>query len=117
MRRVVPSGPRRKNGPCIGRRKGRSVGLFRFLLTLFLVFKRRLVCDAHVSPSCRDALTFPGAAVGPGASVGWADRCDEDANMSMVVMVMMVRLRGFAQSRKPRDQGSRQQREQWKFWP
>jgi hypothetical protein len=107
MRRVVPSGPRRKNGPCIGRRKGRSVGPFRFLLTLFLVFKRRLVCDAHVSPAVEDALTFPGAAVGPGASVGWADRCDEDANMSMV-MVMMVRLRGLRsrESRETKGRGS-----------
>ena len=60
------------------------------------------------APAVEDALTFPGAAVGPGASVGWADRCDEDANMSMVVMVMMVRLRGLRrpESREIKGRGS-----------
>ena len=47
------------------------------------------------APAVEDALTFPGAAVGPRESVGWADRCDEHANMSVVVMVMMVRLGGL----------------------
>ena len=42
------------------------------------------------APTVHDALTFPVATVGPGVSVGGADRCDNDADVSVVVMVMMV---------------------------
>ena len=42
------------------------------------------------APSVHDALTFPVATVGPGVSVGGADRCDNDADVSVVVMVVVV---------------------------
>src|SRR5215467_16287711 len=73
-----------------------------------------LNADSYAShmpaPAVEDALAFPVAAVGPGVSVGWADRCDDHANMSVVVMVvmmvmmvvMMVRLRGLC-SREGRE--------------
>ena len=42
------------------------------------------------APSVHDALTFPVATVGPGVSVGGADRCDNDADVSVVVMMVVV---------------------------
>lgn len=45
------------------------------------------------APTAQDALTFPVAAKSPGVSVGGADRCDDHANMSVVVMVRLRRLR------------------------
>src|SRR5262245_19239924 len=46
VRNVVPRGPRQKSAPAS--QDARAV-----LLTLFVVTKRRLVRDAHASPSCR----------------------------------------------------------------
>ena len=42
------------------------------------------------APTVHDALTFPVATVGPGVSVGGADRCDNDADVSVVVMMVVV---------------------------
>ena len=48
------------------------------------------------APTVQDALALPVATVGPGVSVGGADRCDNHAGMPVVVMmVVMVRLRGL----------------------
>ena len=42
------------------------------------------------APTVHDALTFPVATVGPGVSVVGADRCDNDADVSVVVMMVVV---------------------------
>ena len=42
------------------------------------------------APTVHDALAFPVATVGPGVSVGGADRCDNDADVSVVVMMVVV---------------------------
>ena len=42
------------------------------------------------APTVHDALALPIAAVSPGVSVGRADRRDNEAGVSVVVMVMMV---------------------------
>jgi len=49
------------------------------------------------APTVHDALALPVATVGPGVSVGGADRRDNDANVSVVVMmvVTVMSLRGL----------------------
>jgi len=47
------------------------------------------------APTVPDALTLPVLAAGPGVSVDRADRRDDHANMSVVVMLMRVHLRGL----------------------
>ena len=42
------------------------------------------------APTVHDALTFPVATVSPGVSVGGADRRDNDADVSVVVMMVVV---------------------------
>jgi hypothetical protein len=49
------------------------------------------------APTVQDALALPVATVGPGVSIGGADRCDNHAGVSVVMMVMvvMMSLRGL----------------------
>lgn len=48
------------------------------------------------APTVQNALALPVATVDPGVSIGGADRCDNHADVSMVMMVVtMVRLRGL----------------------
>ena len=52
------------------------------------------------APTVHDGLTLPVATVGAGLSVGGADRCDNDADVSVVMMVVVMMSLRRLRSRK-----------------
>src|SRR5215468_3588742 len=79
--------------PVTEKRPLQTQGLLRFLCRCLWFLNADSNATHMPAPTAQDALTLPVAAKSPGVSVGGADRCDDHANMSVVVMVRLRRLR------------------------
>src|SRR5262245_31862276 len=79
--------------PVTEKRPLQTQGLLRFLCRCLWFLNADLNATHMPAPTAQGALTFPVVAKGPGVSVGGADRCDDHANMSVVVKVRLRRSR------------------------